>query len=407
MPGLRLAVVLVMLASSSRGMRADQAAALANSRHIQQSHTPYGLLLDAIYTAPGSGQRIGYLGYGDAALWTGVYVAAEAHRFAVTRSPDALANARRSLAALDKLSRMSDDGLLARYFFPVSDPHVSFFLENRAGTGFRQTKLDGEAYYYGTRTTRDQFAGVFFGLGAAYDLIDDAAVRESCRAIATRLVNYLLEHDWHIHNADGSRHETFFHRPEQRLSILQVAAHLNAARFADEYHRHRRTNARFVWLGVLIDVFDDSAYYKFNLDHLYFYNLLRLEPGGSVEHAQYRKAYLRMREAVRDHQNAHFNMIDRALTGPDRKRDAETVELLEQRPARGLRHRTVDSRGRYRACGKNRACDPLPITARVSTDFLWQRDPFALHQDGDERIEHSGLDYVLPYWMARYYGVIK
>ena len=119
------------------------------------------------------------------------------------------------------------------------------------------------------------------------------------------------------------------------------------------------------------------------------------------------RAYTRMREAVSGHENAHFNMIDRALRGANAPRDAQTVELLEQVRARGLRDKTIDSRGRYKACGQNRACDPIPIAARVYTDFLWQRDPFALHQDGDERIEHSGLDYVLPYWMARYYGVIK
>jgi hypothetical protein len=400
-------LVVLALAPSSYRADADEAAALSISRHIRQSHTPFGLLLDAIYTAPGSGQLIGYLGYGDAALWTGVYVAAEAHRFAVTRSPEALANARRSLEALDTLSRISGDGLLARYFYPVNDPHVGFFLENRAGTEFRRRTLDGQEYYYATRTTRDQFAGVFFGLGATYDLIDDPGVREACKTIASRLVGYLLDHDWHIYNTDGRRHETFIHRPEQRLSILQVAAHVNPERFAAEYHRHRSTYARLVWLGVLIDVFNDSAYYKFNLDHLYFYNLLRLEPKGSVAHEQYTKAYRRMREAVIDHQNPHFNMIDRALMGPEKRRDAESVALLEQMPGRGLRHKAVDTTKRYKACGRNRACDPVPVAARVYTDFLWQRDPFALADRGDERIEHSGLDYVLPYWMARHYGVIK
>ena len=150
-----------------------------------------------------------------------------------------------------------------------------------------------------------------------------------------------------------------------------------------------------------------SAYYKFNLDHLYFYNLLRLEPPGSVAHAQYARAYARMREAVRDHRNAHFNMIDHALRGPEQKRDAETKALLEELASRDVRDETHDGRGRFAACGSNRACAPLPVSARVSADFIWQRDPFTLWATGDERIEHSGLDYLLPYWMARYYGVIQ
>ena len=104
--------------------RADEADALAISRHIRESHTPFGLLFDAVYTAPGSRERMGYMGYGDSALWTGMLLAADAYRYAVTRSPEALASATRSLQAIDRLSRVSGDGLLARYFYPVNDPYV-------------------------------------------------------------------------------------------------------------------------------------------------------------------------------------------------------------------------------------------------------------------------------------------
>ena len=392
---------------SSAVLGADEGLAVALSRRIQASHMPSGLLFDSIYVAPGSRERIGYLGYGDAALWTGLYVAAEAHRFAVTRDSEARAAVVRSLEAIDRLSRLSGDGLLARYYYPVDDPHVPFFLQDRAGTEYHRTRLDGAEYYYVTRTSRDQYSGVFFGLGSAYDLVDHPDVQRLCRSIATRLVQYLIAHDWHIYRHDGSLHDTFFHRPEQRLSILRVAAHLDPGRFEAEYRRHRRTHSRFAFLGVLIDVIQPrSAYYKFNLDHLYFYNLLRLEPRGSVPFAQYERAYRRMREAVRHHQNAHFNMIDRALRGPDAARDRETASLLAGLAERGLRDRTRDGRGDFKACGANRACSPLPVAARVSTDFLWQREPFTLYAEGDERIERSGLDYILPYWMARYYGVV-
>jgi len=44
---------------------------------------------------------------------------------------------------------------------------------------------------------------------------------------------------------------------------------------------------------------------------------------------------------------------------------------------------------------------------RPTTDFLWQRSPYQLaNTGGGGVIEGAGLDYILPYWMARYYGVI-
>jgi hypothetical protein len=38
------------------------------------------------------------------------------------------------------------------------------------------------------------------------------------------------------------------------------------------------------------------------------------------------------------------------------------------------------------------ACQPLPVAARVTTDFLWQRDPFQLSGGGQGNIESAGID---------------
>jgi len=37
----------------------------------------------------------------------------------------------------------------------------------------------------------------------------------------------------------------------------------------------------------------------------------------------------------------------------------------------------------------------------VPTDFLWQRNPFQLSGNGKGTIEGAGIDYLLPYWMAK------
>jgi len=45
------------------------------------------------------------------------------------------------------------------------------------------------------------------------------------------------------------------------------------------------------------------------------------------------------------------------------------------------------------------------VQLRPPTDFLWQRTPFLLRAGGAGTIETAGIDYILPYWMGRYYGV--
>ena len=37
---------------------------------------------------------------------------------------------------------------------------------------------------------------------------------------------------------------------------------------------------------------------------------------------------------------------------------------------------------------------------------MWEESPFQLSGGGSRIIETAGVDYILPYWMARYYGVI-
>ena len=73
---------------SQRGQ--SEADALAISANIQAKHLPFGTILDPIYASPTSDQIVGYTRCGDSALWTGAYLAAEAFRYNVTRSADAL-----------------------------------------------------------------------------------------------------------------------------------------------------------------------------------------------------------------------------------------------------------------------------------------------------------------------------
>ena len=48
----------------------------------------------------------------------------------------------------------------------------------------------------------------------------------------------------------------------------------------------------------------------------------------------------------------------------------------------------------------------VPIVLRPLNDYLWQRDPFQVSGGSYEIIENADIDYILPYWMGRYYGVI-
>jgi hypothetical protein len=247
---------------------------------------------------------------------------------------------------------------------------------------------------------------VFFGLAEAFDLVTDAGLRSEISSLGTRMLSFLLGNGWNVRMPDGSVSTTFAIRADQQLTLLQIGRRINPARFDTTYGFYRFFQAGKVGIPIAAEVLDDhDSYFKFNLDTINFYNLIRLE--SSSYRWFYDQAYNVLRRTTDDHGNAHFNMIDRALRGPDSARDAATISYLNDWLLRPRRDPYIDLRGIYPACGPDRACSPIPIVDRVRTDFLWQRSPFLLFGGGDGLIEGAGIDYILPYWMGRFYGVIS
>jgi uncharacterized protein (TIGR03437 family) len=152
-----------------------------------------------------------------------------------------------------------------------------------------------------------------------------------------------------------------------------------------------------------VDATSNSSYFKFNLDNINLYDLIRLD--SSSYHPIYVTAYDVFWNYVKNQQNAFFNMMNRALTSPDATRDSATVSMLNQWLRRPSRDVYVDLTAVPPSCGTGEACTPVPVAQRPTTDFLWQRDPYQLTGGGQGTIEGSGIDYILPYWMARYYGI--
>jgi uncharacterized protein (TIGR03437 family) len=367
---------------------ASEAQALAIDAAILARHMPFGTILNPIYASSTSSNIIGYTRCGDSALWTGAYLAAESFRYNVTQSPDALNNVKAALSGIESLMEVTGDNRLARCIVPANSPYAAGIESEEAANTIHQSP----PYIWVDNTSRDQVVGVFFGLGAAYDLVDDAGVKSRISSVATLISGFISGHQWSP-NDDISN--TFVVRPEELQMLVQVTRHVNPSSML---------NAPFytppVSLGVAIDVLGLGSYFKFNLDYMTFYNLIRLQ-----DNSDSRSAYETIRNFTAAHQNAFFDLIDRALEGPNGPRDAETVALMDEWLQRSPRDFTVDLSKTVAVCTE--ACAPVPVAIRPPADFLWQDDPFQLSGGGSGVIETAGIDYILPYWMARYYGVIQ
>src|SRR5204863_3054624 len=222
-------IVLVMLTvlGCIQTALAAEADALTISANIRRLHMPYGTILDPVFASsdpasPGYSQIVGYTRAGESALWTRHYLAAEAFRYQVTRSPDALANAWEALRGIDSLLNITGSDVLARCLVPVNSPYAAAIQQEEAGNGIYYSNLAGQPYFWVGNTSRDQYSGVVFGLSVAYNMIDDANLRALIQQDLTRILNYLLAHNWNVVMPDGRISTTFTFRPDQQLSFLQA-----------------------------------------------------------------------------------------------------------------------------------------------------------------------------------------
>jgi len=410
---IRILLVTLCLLAGATVIHASEPDAINISNDIQQFHLPYGTMLDPVFASsdpasPNFSTIVSYTRAGDSATWTGHYLAAEAFRYKVTRSPEALANAWVALRGIRSLIDVTGNGVLARCLAPADSPYAAAIQREEAGHGIYYTVFGGRSYFWIGNTSRDQYSGVMFGLSAAYDMIDDPTVRDFIRTDVTRILRFLINRGWNVVMPNGSISTTFLHRADQQLSFLQVGRRINPGEFDWTYKLYRTFYAVFVMAPIQYDDFDDhNHYFKFNINYINLYDLLRLEEAGSLSRGIYMRAYDELRRTTENHGNAFFNMLDRVIKGGNTGHDLETITLLDMWVNRPRRDNWLNLRGTEPACGDDRACVPIPVNIRINTDFLWQRSPFLLYGGGAGVIENAGIDYILPYWMSRAYGLAQ
>jgi len=355
--------------------------------------------------------------FGDAPIWTSFYLASQSYRYAATKDDKALNNARRAIKGIKSLFDVTGErGLMARYFF---------MNENKSGDDIFFCKNIPNCLYLDD-VSRDQYIGVMFGLGIAHDLLPNAE-KNIIRSLISDIVYFLEKNEWKIRNADGIKRFGGIMNPNS-LFAIGSASHLlaftqiykNVAEDfgADKYLAYQKKYAkmlRHIYLSTNLDY----GYFAIALHYASFFNLIRLEDDENIK-ILYKKEFIkRLWKLTKGHQNALFNSIYIIVIGYDNYVVRETKHLLYDFPNAPRRNLFVrnsnrkDIETRISIMGlitfENNiefARNPLPIAERPPTDFLWQRSSFMLDGGGNGNVQYPGVDFLLPYWMGRYYGFI-
>lgn len=416
------------IAQQAPGLPLDQAA-LRIHRDIVRYHLPYGSLtsthFDRAYMGTwedslrdpsfNPGNQVRHGGYGDSAIWTGHYLAAVAFRYGVTNDPAALAEARTVVESFNTMLKLRGvPGLLNRALQPV--------VQSGAQGDYVNT-YQGVDYACYDFISRDQYMGFFFGIAAAHELIPDPTLRSRAQAAVELALDYILANGWTARRRNGEVSTTWATSHFQQLAWLHVGNRANPAKYGQALADHAGL-ADLAWMGPWVTTLDPvSKYYKFNLSHGTFHTLLRLETDPGRFFKELRGMRI-LRAAVGHHQNAHFDMCyvssDPALAPVLRDDVRNLLALWLKRPRRYLSfdHNNDPTIDKVTFTGTSSAAVglphtsgtvakfPLPLDKRHCTDFTWQRSPFQLTSHGTGHEGEPGADFILPYWMARYYRVL-
>ena len=381
-----------------------------------------------------------YTDLGDACFIHGNASAGAAFRYAVEGTGEALENAGLHARGLDLLNRVNGiPGLLSRSYMPVDAPmgpgeFQDFWpdSENHRGEG------EFAGYYWKGDVSIDQYSGALVGLALLYDLVPDESVRAVVRRNIVEIADYLWDGGLIVYDWDGEpttygdfRGEYLEYNPIP--DGLGAAASLAWFKLAHHASGERRFRDRYVhlaydrgypdiigrWLVPYLG-YELTKHYNVYMAFENLYALTRLEDDPDL-HAAYSRAFAeRLWESTgnflewrRGGVEANPTFTPWYLFSTER-RDADAImrciwqlDVFVEPP---LRDRFIqNSTNPLIPRNPERPTDalyPLPADLRIPDMCIWHRSPYHLDGGADNGRERTGHDYLLPYWMGRYYGYI-
>ena len=423
--GLSVCVTLVLAGSGSRASRAEPdlprpsdprdrlllERALRIGRSVSARHTTPEGLLSYIHRRDATPEQLSAdaLTKADVGIWTGCYAASLACRYAVTKDPAALAEARRIAAGLDLLSGGATgvEGCICR---SVGRPIPGEGL----GTGSVTSPLGG-AYHFRCDPSRDTLSGIVVGWALLARYVDDPEVQGTARRNLLAIARRLWQGGMSVRDANGRVTKYGKLEPKVALGLFEngehasigLAAIVEGAKWNDAqdlWDAWKRLDkkgwvdaldAQWTFLGDTVSSASDR-----NMIHL---ALLCLALDAQGKPQRYAMAALRdLRRSTRGWQNGAY--LACALLAGQQVGRAETVEELRA-TLLGMPADEVPRVG----TSKVERDRPVPIERRPNGEWLWKSSSF-YEEVGretsapDPSRTFTRADYLFAYWLARAAG---
>ncbi|MBD3185440.1 hypothetical protein GF325_01320 [Candidatus Bathyarchaeota archaeon] len=420
--------------------------------NIARYHMPHNMIVNTLFDSSTSvGNPIGYSMTGDSAEWTGHYLVGEACRYAThvregnfTWAQEALDNITQALNGFDKILHVAPNGGMARYAWPL-DEYPGHVRDNiYLGT------WNGEYYLYEDDTSRDMHNGVIMGLGMTYLLVENETIRATVRRLVDDMLTNLMTQGWLYVNPEGDPNGTdldvgyslFGTGGFWTLAYLKVGELVMPGKYGPLYQEyaidrdylHRSNYPRLSRTNLV------QAYYGLLLDWeiMFILTLLESEPALNammIEHVR------KMHDLTKHDRTAIFHAMRMVLEGRNRFNEPANSTIIGDIEDCLMRYHGAPQRLPGRNYGVNNSDLVSPVSERWvsfftngtgsilypfwksiyqfeivtstaltpdkrgATDFLWSRSPYSIGGPGSGKMEGTGSDYTVVYWLCRYYNI--
>ena len=389
----------------------------AFEKRIRARHDRYGLTASSHLAVAGDLSSNRTHDSDNDGLWTAIYAAAECFRYAVTKSPEALANARKSVEAILFLEEVAGRrGFPARSFIRKGDPLPH--------DGKWHWTADGQYYWKGD-TSSDEIVGHFFIFGIAFDLLPDADLKRRIAETARRIMDHIIDHGYYLIDVDGKPTLWGYWAPEklmtdpderalnslQLLSFLKTAAHITGdARYETEYKKVAWDLKYADWLTRVNEFRQEMNYSDEELAMLPYYCVFQYEKDPILLKA-YRSGVDGWWKNIQREASPLWTFI--YLTGqPEIPVDLPAAVWTLYRMPMDTIEWTVRNSHRSDIVwglspdrfGLREALTLLPPDERPV--MKWNSNPFVIDGGAGGHSEDDGAAFLLPYWMGRYHKFI-
>jgi len=416
-------------------------------------HVADGVFWQATRTSSDSPPDL-YGSGGDSLLFTGDYLAACSYRYGVTRSTADLDKAIDALRGIYILTHASGaPGSLMRCAFQTGEEEKFSSPEH-----WEKIKAEGFGYdgpsdiddpfnpgqkfpqmtFY-SRVTRDQVTGLVYGLSVFWEVVttDDVATTadlnkiNQARDILAQTIHAvyakLRADDWNIRDQTGRNDTSSDHIGKDLLRLGLLSLYRKTITDQTRAKRIQGDYEDVLSPIKILGFFPADPFNRFSNSQQYYAWNLRFTRAAAVwitaddDDKQMIADYIRkwLYKSVKGHKNAWFTLIH-ATASRDLTAAADGVLSLKSwslRPvpswcspvANGWGDRSYDPPNSVdRVTGRADSKVLWPHLRKPTSYFIWQKGPWEAGRTKPVATFDTGtLGLLLPYWMARYHGLIQ